>query len=75
MNEEQRKRKQKYDDDYQRRALDTILFRVQKKVHLPDRIDAAVADGKARSRQAYIISAVEDRLTADGYPQPTDEKE
>lgn len=48
--------------------VDTIRFEVRKAERLNERIAAAVSAGKAASRQAYLIAAINARLTEDGFP-------
>ena len=53
---------------WQKDNTDRIVFRVQKKKHLPDRIQQAM-DKRGMSRQAYIIDAIETALAHDGIPE------
>ena len=50
--------------------VDRIVFETRKEKQFPARIAQAVEAGKAKSRQAYIISAVDAALERDGYPAP-----
>lgn len=47
---------------------DLIRIHTRKADQIPQRIQQAVDAGKARSRQAYIIEAIQQRLDADGIP-------
>ena len=47
----------------------------RKDEHISDRIAQAVAQGKDKSRQAYILNAVRARLDADGFPTPEPEND
>ena len=40
--------------------------------HIIERINKAIEQGKAKSRQAYIIEAVKKALEADGIPEISD---
>ena len=58
---------------WQAENLERIVLKPSRKEHISDRIAQAVALGKDRSRQSYILNAVRARLDADGIPQPDSE--
>lgn len=53
---------------WQAENTDMVRFRTRKADHIPERIQIAVDAGKDKSRQAYIVNAVKQRLDADGIP-------
>ena len=50
-----------------------ITIEVRNDSGIADRIAAAVEAGKAASRQAYIVAAVETALAGDGFPAEVSE--
>ena len=54
---------------WQEDNTDLIRIRTRKAERIPERIQQAVDAGLARSRQAYIIDAVKERLDRDGIPE------
>ena len=68
---EKKRKKQAYDYALHMATLDRILIQPRKEKRLPDRLAAAA--GKAPSKQAYIILAVETALDADGIPMSPEE--
>ena len=59
--------------EWKTKNVDRIVIESRKDRQLPDRIRAAVAEGKASSRQEYILNAVEAALDRDGFPRPEDQ--
>ena len=59
-------------DRWKHEKTDRIQVSSRKEDRLPERIEAAVAAGKAKSRQAYIIAAVKAALERDGIPEIKD---
>lgn len=62
--------------EWQKENTDFIAFRARKELCIPDRIQRAVAAGKASSRQEYITKAILAALERDGIADeeiPTDE--
>ncbi len=47
---------------------DLIQFRARKHEHLPERVQQAVDQGYAKSRQAYMLEAIRRALESDGIP-------
>ena len=56
-------------DAWNRENTDLIRIRARKEEHINERIEIAISQGKAKSRQAYIIEAVKKALEADGIPE------
>lgn len=54
--------------EWKSKNVDRIVFEPRKEKQFPSRLAAAVAAGKAGSRQEYIIAAVEAALATDGFP-------
>ena len=59
-------------DAWNREHTDMIRIRPRKEEHMPDRIQIAIDRGLAKSRQAYILSAVRKALESDGIPEMED---
>ncbi len=55
-------------DAWNRENTDLIRLRVRKEERLNERIQLAIEQGKAKSRQAYILDAIKKALEADGIP-------
>jgi len=53
---------------WQAEHLERIVIKPNKKEHLYDRVQMAVDNGLARSRQAYILAAIRKALEEDGIP-------
>ena len=62
-------------DAWNRENTDLIRLRVRKEERINERIQIAIEQGKAKSRQAYILDAVKKALEADGIPTLEDSKE
>ena len=60
-------------DDWQRENVERIVIKPNRKQHVSDRIQIAIDRGLAKSRQAYILSAVQKALEEDGIPEIDDE--
>ena len=60
---------------WQKENTELIRIHARKDEHISDRIAQAVAQGKDKSRQAYILNAVRARLDADGFPTPEPEND
>ena len=56
-------------DAWQAENIEKILIKPRKSEHISERIQIAIEQGKAKSRQAYIIEAVKKALEADGIPE------
>ena len=52
--------------NWKKENVDVIRMPVRKEYQLPERLDYAVQQGIAASRQAYIIAAVNEKLDRDG---------
>ena len=48
--------------------IDIIRLEPKKSAHIPARVQLAVNAGKSTSRQAYILSAILEKLERDGIP-------
>lgn len=59
-------------DRWQAENVDKILIKPRKMKHIPERIQMALDSDLAKSRQEYIIYAIEQRLIADGIPEILD---
>ena len=59
-------------DAWQAENVEKILIKPRKSEHISERIQIAIEQGKAKSRQAYIIEAVKKALEADGIPEISD---
>lgn len=57
-------------EEWKRNNVTRIHLELRNDSGLPERIQQAVDAGLAKSRQAYILDAVRDRLDADGIPKP-----
>ena len=55
-------------DAWNRENTDLIRVRARKEEHINERIQLAIEQGKAKSRQAYLLDAVKKALEADGIP-------
>ena len=55
-------------DAWNRENTDLIRIRARKEEHISERIQMAIEQGKAKSRQAYILDAIKKALEADGIP-------
>ena len=55
-------------DAWQAENIEKILIKPRRSEHISERIQLAIEQGKAKSRQAYIIEAVKKALEADGIP-------
>lgn len=53
---------------------DRIQILPRKDEHIPERIQMAIDAGHAKSRQAYILKAINDALERDGIPRIVDEE-
>ncbi len=53
--------------EWKAKNVDRIVFEPRKEKQFPARLAAAIAAGKAGSRQEYIIAAVETALARDGF--------
>ena len=62
-------------DAWNRENTDLIRLRVRKEERLNERIQLAIEQGKAKSRQAYILDAIKKALEADGIPTQEDSNE
>ena len=51
---------------------DLIQFRARKHEHLPERVQEAVDQGFAKSRQAYMLEAIRKALAENGVPEWND---
>ena len=60
-------------DDWQRENVERIVIKPNRKQHVSDRIQIAIDQGLAKSRQAYILSAIQKALEEDGIPEIDDE--
>ena len=60
-------------DDWQRENVERIVIKPNRKQHVSDRIQIAIDQGLAKSRQAYILSAIQKALEEDGIPEINDE--
>lgn len=60
------KHKMEYDAKWSAENLEHIQIRPSKRLMLSAKIDAAVSQGKAASRTAYIVSAILAALDRDG---------
>ena len=60
-------------DAWQAENIEKILIKPRKTEHISERIQLAIDQGKAKSRQAYILVAVKKALEADGIPTLGDE--
>jgi len=54
---------------------DLIQFRARKHEHLPERVQQAVDQGYAKSRQAYMLEAIRQALDSDGIPAVNEAEE
>lgn len=54
--------------EYQKTNNEQILIKPRKEDRISERIQVLVKQGKATSKQAYIIQAVKNQLDADGVP-------
>ena len=60
--EELKKHKREYNNDYMKRTLDSLRITVHKYKRLPELMDLAVERGFAKSKQALVVSAIEEKL-------------
>ena len=60
-------------DDWQRENVERIVIKPNRKQHVSDRIQIAIDQGLEKSRQAYILSAIQKALEEDGIPEIDDE--
>lgn len=56
-------------EEWKRNNVTRIHLELRNDSGIPERIQQAVDAGLARSRQAYIIDAVKERLDRDGIPE------
>lgn len=54
---------------------DRIQILPRKEEHIPERIQMAIDAGHAKSRQAYILNAINEALKRDGIPRIENEEE
>ena len=59
-------------DKWKADNTERIQILPRKSEHISERIQIAIEQGKAKSRQAYIIEAVKKALEADGIPEISD---
>lgn len=57
-------------DRWQKEHVERLTIKPRVELHLSERIQIAVDNGKAASRQDYIIKAVLEALDRDGIPEP-----
>ena len=62
-------------DAWQAENIEKILIKPRKSEHISVRIQLAIDQGKAKSRQAYILDAIKKALEADGIPTIEDSNE
>ena len=60
-------------DAWQKENIERITIKPNKREHISDRIQVAIDRGLAKSRQAYILSAIRKALEADGIPEMEDQ--
>ena len=60
-------------DDWQRENVERIVIKPNRKQHISDRIQIAIDRGLAKSRQAYILAAIQKALEEDGIPELDDD--
>lgn len=59
---------------WKKEKVTPMYINVRNDTHLLERIALAVDSGLARSRQAYVLAAIEAALDRDGVPRIEDEK-
>lgn len=67
MTEEQKRKKMDYDAKWVKNNLEQILIKPNKADKITERVNTAVSNGLASCKQAYIIDAIKDKLSKDGY--------
>ena len=60
--------------EYQKANNEQILIKPRREDRISERIQILIEQGKATSKQAYIIQAVKNQLEADGLPIDFDTK-
>lgn len=56
--------------EWKKANTERIVLETRKAERLNERLLAAIAAGKATSKQGYILAAVNEALARDGFPRP-----